>query len=57
MTDYEATSFISKAREFTNQASFDIQQLREDSIERQALHNPLSAVEALIQVVDRSDGE
>ena len=32
--------------------SYDIQKLPEDSIERQALHNLLTAVEALIQAVD-----
>ncbi len=52
MADLEAQAAISHARQAANAASYDIQKLAEDSIERQALHNLLTAVEALIQAVD-----
>ena len=45
-----------EAREAASLASYDIQKLREDSVERQALHNLLTAVDALINAVD-GDGE
>ena len=53
MTDFEAQASIGEARRYASEASFDIEQLREDSIERQALHNLLNAVNSLIQAVDR----
>lgn len=52
MADLEAQAAISQARQAANAASYDIQKLPEDSLERQALHNLLTAVEALIQAVD-----
>ena len=51
MSDQTASP-ITEARRFANAATFDIQQLSEDSIERQALHNLLNAVDSLIQAVD-----
>ena len=59
MADFEAQAAISKAREAASLASYDIQKLPEDSVERQALHNLLTAVDALINAVDTdsdSDG-
>ena len=56
MAGFEAQAAISKAREAASLASYDIQKLREDSVERQALHNLLTAVDALINAVD-GDGE
>jgi hypothetical protein len=53
MADLETQAAVSQARQATNAASYDIQKLPEDSIERQALHNLLTAVEALIQAIDR----
>lgn len=52
MADLEAQAAISQARQAASAASYDIQKLPEDSIERQALHNLLTAVESLIQAVD-----
>ncbi|WP_378146187.1 hypothetical protein ACFJGV_01155 [Cnuibacter sp. UC19_7] len=52
MAGLEAEGFLADAREYANLASFDIQKLVEDSIERQALHNLQNAVDALIQAVD-----
>ena len=49
---FEAQAAISKAREAASLASYDIQKLREDSVEKQALHNLLTAVDALITAVD-----
>ena len=56
---FEAQAAISQAREAASLASYDIQKLPEDSVERQALHNLLTAVDALINAVDAdsdSDG-
>ena len=52
MAGFEAQAAISKAREAASLASYDIQKLREDSVEKQALHNLLTAVDALITAVD-----
>ena len=49
---FEAQAALSKAREAASLASYDIQKLREDSVEKQALHNLLTAVDALITAVD-----
>jgi hypothetical protein len=48
----EAQAALSEAREAASLASYDIQKLSEDSVERQALHNLLTAVDALINAVD-----
>ena len=52
MAGLEAQAAISQAREAASLASYDIQKLPEDSIERQALHNVLTALDALITAVD-----
>jgi hypothetical protein len=52
VADFEAQAAISKAREAASLASYDIQKLHEDSVERQALHNLLTAVDSLINAVD-----
>ncbi len=49
---FEAQAALSKAREAASLAGYDIQKLREDSVEKQALHNLLTAVDALITAVD-----
>jgi len=49
---FETQAALSKAREAASLASYDIQKLSEDSVERQALHNLLTAVDALINAVD-----
>jgi hypothetical protein len=55
MATFEESAALSDARRYASAAAFDIQKLDEDSIERQALHNLLNAVEALIQSVDATD--
>ena len=55
VADFEAQAAISKAREAASLASYDIQKLPEDSVERQALHNLLTAVDSLITAVDSDD--
>ncbi|ARJ05173.1 hypothetical protein GCM10010988_02310 [Cnuibacter physcomitrellae] len=57
MADLEAEGFLSNAREYANLASFDIQKLPEDSVERQALHNLQNALDSLIQAVDALNDE
>lgn len=52
VTGFEAQAALSQAREAASLASYDIQKLSEDSVERQALHNLLTAVDALISAVD-----
>lgn len=52
MTGFEAQAALSQAREAASLASYDIQKLSEDSVERQALHNLLTAVDALINAVE-----
>ncbi|MHA7987679.1 hypothetical protein ACX9R5_17930 [Rathayibacter sp. CAU 1779] len=55
MADLETQALIADARQAASAASFDIQQLPENSIERQALHNLITAVDALISAVDSDD--
>ena len=55
MADLEAQAAISQARQAASAASYDIQKLPEDSLERQALHNLLTAVDFLIVAVDQDD--
>ena len=55
MSNDEKTKFITDARKFASAATFDVQQLPEDSIERQALHNLVSALDAIIQAVDSAN--
>ncbi|MDR6971890.1 hypothetical protein [Leifsonia shinshuensis] len=52
MADLEVQAALSQARQAASAASYDIQKLPEDSIERQALHNLVTAVDALIQALD-----
>jgi hypothetical protein len=52
MADFETQAAVSAARAAASAASYDIQKLPENSIERQALHNLLSAVDSLIQALD-----
>ncbi len=55
MATFEESASVGDARKYANAAAFDIQKLNEDSVERQALHNLLNAVESLIQAVDPDD--
>jgi hypothetical protein len=55
MTDLEIQAALSEARKAASAASYHIQKLPEDSIERQALHNLLNAVDYLIQAQTPSD--
>jgi hypothetical protein len=52
MATFRQESGIADARRFASAASFDIQKLRDDSVEAQALKNLLSAVESLITTID-----
>ncbi len=52
MADLEVQAALSQARQAASAASYDIQKLPENSIERQALHNLITAVDALIQALD-----
>jgi len=52
MADLEMQAALSTARQAASAASYDIQKLPEDSIERQALHNLITAVDALIEALD-----
>ncbi|KQO07580.1 hypothetical protein ASF06_13395 [Agreia sp. Leaf244] len=55
MADLETQAALSEARKAASAASYDIQKLPEDSVERQALHNLLTAVDYLIQAADASE--
>jgi hypothetical protein len=57
MTDLKTQAAISEARRAANAASYDIQKLPENSVERQALHNLLTALEYLIQAQPSPDDE
>lgn len=52
MADLEVQAALAQARQAASAASYDIQKLPEDSIERQALHNLVTAVDSLIQALD-----
>jgi len=52
MADLEVQAALSQARQAASAASYDIQKLSEDSIERQALHNLITAVDAIILALD-----
>jgi hypothetical protein len=52
MADLEVQAALAQAREAASAASYDIQKLSEDSIERQALHNLITAVDSIIQALD-----
>ncbi len=57
MPTLEFESLISTAREAASTATYDIQQLPEDTVGRQALHNLLTAVDALIAAVESVAGD
>ena len=52
MADLEVQAALAQARQAASAASYDIQKLSEDSIERQALHNLITAVDAIIEALD-----
>lgn len=54
MDDFREEAAIERAREAAAAALYDVQKLREDSIERQAMHNLLTAVESLIEFLDHT---
>jgi hypothetical protein len=57
MADLRTQAALSEARKAASAASYDIQKLPEDSVERQALHNLLTALDCLIQAQPSSDDE
>ena len=57
MPTQEFESLISTARSAASAATYDIQGLGEDTVARQALHNLLTAVDALIAAVDSLAGD
>jgi len=52
MASLEFDSALAGARAAASAASFDVQKLPEDSIERQALHGIVSALDYLIQALE-----
>ncbi|MWB99747.1 hypothetical protein [Agromyces seonyuensis] len=48
MSSLEFDGFLAEARSAASAASYDVQKLPEDSVERQALHNVVTALDALI---------
>jgi len=52
MAEFEFTAAITAARTAASAASYDVQKLAENSIERQALHNIITALDNLIDAVD-----
>jgi len=57
MPTLEFESLIGTARAATSAAVYDVQQLPDDTIARQALHNLVTAVEALIGAVESVAGD
>lgn len=57
MSDLRTQGAIARARAAASAASFDAQKLPEDSIERQAIHNIVTAIDALIDAVDTADDD
>ena len=55
MSDFKSESAIGDARKYASLATFDIEALPAESIERQALQNLLHAVDSLINAVDTSE--
>ena len=51
MADLEVQAALSQARQAASAATYDIQKLPEDSIERQALHNLHTAVDGIRQLM------
>ena len=57
MADLEFEAALAGAREAASAASYDVQKLAENSIERQALHNVVTSIDYLIQALDaQSEG-
>jgi len=52
MASLEFDAALAGARAAASAASFDVQKLPEDSIERQALHGLVSAIDYLIEALD-----
>ncbi len=58
MSTFEYDAAIAGAKEAASAASYDIQKLPEDSIERQALHGLVTAIDRLIEAFDaQTDAE
>jgi len=57
MADLEFEAALAGAREAASAASYDVQKLAENSIERQALHNVVTAIDYLIQALDAQSEE
>ena len=57
MPTLEFESLLNRARDAASAATYDIQQLPEDTDARQALHNLLTAVDALIAAVESAAGD
>lgn len=55
MAGLEFDAALSSAREAASAASFDVQKLAEDSIERQALHGIITAIDYLILALDAQE--
>ena len=55
MADLEVQAALSEARKAASAASYDIQKLPEDTVERQALHNLVSAIDYLIEALTVDD--
>ncbi|MFB2598449.1 hypothetical protein ACEXQE_11690 [Herbiconiux sp. P17] len=58
MSTFEFEAAIAGAKEAASAASYDIQKLPEDSVERQALHGVITAIDRLIEAFDaQTDAE
>ena len=57
MADLEFEAALAGAREAASAASYDVQKLAENSIESQALHNVVTAIDYLIQALDAQSEE
>ena len=55
MADIEVQAALSEARKAASAASYDIQKLPEDTVERQALHNLVTAIDYLIEALTVDD--
>jgi len=57
MADLEFEAAIAGAREAASAASYDVQKLAENSVERQALHGIVTAIDYIIQALDAQSEE
>lgn len=55
MADLEVQAALSEARKAASAASYDIQKLPEDTVERQALHNLVTAIDYVIEALSVDD--